>query len=166
MFCFAHNADTSKKRRAKEQLVDATEGATVKEQIQSLKSLIVQLIDQNEDRQGEIEKQRQEIGGLRREMEGMRKLLQQSNTAKATYATVTAAGVQHMQKSGAARSAEPEGSKLSQRVRVEDDRCAITINTSRFKGEKTDFATEAEAQESKGAVWVAERRHAGGHREE
>ena len=114
----------------------------MKEQIRSLKSLIVQLIDQNEDRQEEIEKQRQEIGGLRREMEEMRKLLQQgstANTAKATYATVTAAGVQQAQPSSTARSRERGVSTLPQRVRVEDDKCAITINTSRFKGEKADF---------------------------
>ena len=116
VFRFAHNAEASKKRRAEEQLVNATEGASVQEQIQSLKSLIVQLIDQNEDRQEEIEKQRQEIGGLRREMEVMRKLLQEGNTAQATYATVTATGVQHAWNSGAARSTGPEGSRLSQRV--------------------------------------------------
>lgn len=114
----------------------------MKEQIRSLKSLIVQLIDQNEDRQEEIEKQRQEIGGLRRGMEEMRKLPQQGSTAKtakATYATVTATGVQSAQMSSTARSLGREGSTLSQRVHVEDDKCTITINTSRFKGEKADF---------------------------
>ncbi|GIZ36537.1 hypothetical protein CKM354_000000800 [Cercospora kikuchii] len=84
VFQFKQPAEASKKRRAEEQLSEAARGRTVTEQIQSLKTLIVQLINQNEDRQEEVEKQRQEIGALRGEIETMRKLLQQSKPTRAT----------------------------------------------------------------------------------
>ncbi|GIZ36580.1 hypothetical protein CKM354_000005000 [Cercospora kikuchii] len=140
VFQFNQPVEASKKRRAEEQLSEAARGRTVTEQIQSLKTLIVQLIDQNEDRQEEVEKQRQEIGALRSEIETMRKLLQQSKPARATYATAATTGMKAAPTADATRP--PRGDRVmhSQRLRVEDDGSAITINTTRFRGEKTDFA--------------------------
>ncbi|KAF2677941.1 hypothetical protein K458DRAFT_464363 [Lentithecium fluviatile CBS 122367] len=136
-FRFTQPVEASKKRRAEEQLGDAARRTSVIEQIQSLKNLMVQLIDQNEKQQDEIEKQREVIGALRQEVEGVRKLLQQNNTGKATYATELTTGMQKVHTAAPCRPSQPDIPKQPQRMRVEDDKCAMTINTSRYKGEKT-----------------------------
>lgn len=138
-FRFTQPVEASKKRRAEEQLGDAARRTSVIEQIQSFKNLMVQLINQNEKQQDEIEKQREEIGALRQEVEGMRKLLQQNNTGKATYATALMTGMQKVHTAAPCRPSQPDSPKQPQRMRVEDDKCAMTINTSRYKGEKTDL---------------------------
>jgi hypothetical protein len=138
-FHFEQPVEASKKRRVEEQIGDATRGASVSEQIQGLKNLIVRLIDQNEEREEEARKQVREIQALRQEMEDMKKLLQQNNSGKATYAATLIAGKQNVQATDNRRSPKQDSPDQSQRMRVEDDKCAITINTSRFKGEKTDF---------------------------
>jgi hypothetical protein len=38
-----------------------------------------------------------------------------------------------------AASGKPNELKQQQRLRVEDDKCSITVNTSRVKDEKSDF---------------------------
>ena len=139
VFQFSQPVEASKKRRAEEQPGDATGGTSVTEQIQSLKNLIVQLIAQNEEREEEVQKQMQEIQALRQEVEGVRKLLQTNGTGKSTYAVALTAGVPKAQATVTGRHPQGSDSSHPQRMRVEDDKCAMTINTSRFKGEKTDF---------------------------
>ncbi|KAK3109244.1 hypothetical protein LTR53_017716, partial [Teratosphaeriaceae sp. CCFEE 6253] len=112
---------------------------SVSEQVQSLTGLVGRLIDQNEAREEEVKTQVREIQALRQEMAEMKKLLQQCNSGKVTYATALTAGISNSHMTDKPSSSTPGSPELSQRMRVEDDKCAVTVNTSRFKGEKADF---------------------------
>ncbi|KAF4547227.1 Hypothetical protein D9617_52g060480 [Elsinoe fawcettii] len=154
-FQFGQPVETVKKRKADEQPGGGPGKTTLTEQVQNLKNLIIQLIDRNGQREEtmakEMEKQRQEMGmqrqemeRLRQEMEGMKKLLQQDNTGrrKVTYAAAAAPGTstQQAEVMTAGRDSLVNDAKRPQRMRVEDDKRAMTINTSRHKGEKADLA--------------------------
>jgi hypothetical protein len=132
-------AKTPEKRRAQEQPGDAAKGINVTEQIQSLKDLIVRLIGRNKENENEFEKQAQGIRAFQLEIGKIRRLLQKNGEGKATYAATFASGIQQVETATTAQCSEAGAPVLLKRVRVEDDRCAITINTSRFKGEKADF---------------------------
>lgn len=139
VFQHAQPVETSKKRRAEDQIGNTTRGTGVDEQIAGLKALLIKLIDQNEAREGQVQKQIEELHALRCEMERTRKLLQQNKAGRATYAAALASGTQAVQLTGNTHANPQDSPHQSQRMRLEDDKCAITINTSRFKGEKTDF---------------------------
>ncbi|KAF4547060.1 Hypothetical protein D9617_62g044170 [Elsinoe fawcettii] len=156
VFHFTQPVETAKKRKADEQPGGGPARTTLTEQVQHLKTLIVQLIDRNgqreealaremEKQRQEMEKQRQKMERLRQEVEGMKKLLQQDNTgrSKATYAAAAAASGPSTQQAGAitiGQASPTNDAGRPQRISVEDDKRAMTINTSRYKGEKADLA--------------------------
>lgn len=137
VFRFDRPTETSKKRRAEELLETAGRETSATAQIEGLKNLILQLLDQNEERTKEAERQTNEIRALRKEVEQLRGLVGKSSVSKPSYAAVITKGIpgSATESSGGFRGTGAQ----SPRVRVDEDVCAITINTSRFKGEKADF---------------------------
>ena len=85
----------------------------------------------------EIADLRQEVRELKKEVRELKKLIQASKnkTQVATYADVTRTSVP----AATATNDKADGMKQQQRLRVEDDKCSITVNTSRVKDEKSDF---------------------------
>lgn len=137
VFRFDRPTETSKKRRAEEHLKAAERDTSAAAQVESLKNLILQLLDQNEERTKEAERQTNEIRALRKEVEQLKGVVGESSVAKPSYAAVITKStpVSATRSGGESRNTGAQ----SQRVRVDEDGCAITINTSRFKGEKADF---------------------------
>jgi hypothetical protein len=90
-----------------------------------------------EERMGDICDLRQEVKELKKEVKELKKLIQVSNDKARglAYAAVAKANMPIP----AATSDKPDELKQQQRLRVEDDKCFITINTSRVKDEKSDF---------------------------
>lgn len=140
VFRFDQPPETSRKRRAEEHLETADKETGAAAQYQSLKSLIIQLVDQNEERTRESERQMQEIRILRKEVEELKVLIENADKAKPSYASAVTKGIPNAPTAGAGGVRSPTGRAQAQRVRLDEDKCAITINTSRFKGEKADFA--------------------------
>lgn len=138
VFRFDRPTETSKKRRAEEHLEAAERETSATAQIESLKNLIIQLLDQNEERTKEAEKQTNEIRALRKEVEQLKGLVGKTSAATPSYAAVVTKSIPGSA-TGRGNGSRSAGVQL-QRMRVDDDTCAITINTSRFKGEKADFA--------------------------
>ena len=132
VFHFDQPNDASKRRRAEDDLGDITRDTNTVEQIKGLKTLVLQLLEKEEQRT-------KEISELKQEVQELKKLVQKDNAGKLTYATVLKASrhdVQTAVNTGVAKAITPT---QHHRLRAEDDKCSITINTTRFKGEKTDF---------------------------
>ena len=132
VFRFDQPNDVSKRRRADDDLGDITRDTNTVEQIKGLKILVLQLLENEEERA-------KEISELKQEVQELKKLVQKDNAGKLTYATVLKANrldVQATANIGAAKAGTPTQHR---RLRVEDGKCPITINTTRFTGEKTDF---------------------------
>jgi hypothetical protein len=142
VFQFGQPVEASKKRRAEEQPETASREVKLMEQIHGLKAVIQRLLEKEEERkQGiqEMRKEVKEVKELRAELLELKKSVQTGNRGKPTYAAAAAIG-----NTDQAYSSKPgmrSGSQdQPQRMRVEDDKWGITINTSRFSGEKTDIA--------------------------
>lgn len=153
VFRFDRPPEISRKRRAEEHLETADKETGAAAQYQSLKNLIIQLVDHNEERTRESERQMQEIRALRKEVEELKVLIGKADKAKPSYAAAVTKGTPSTPTAGTGGARNPSRHAQAQRVRVDEDKCAITINTSRFKGEKADFAkVKATLQEGIDAV--------------
>lgn len=147
VFRFDRPQETSKKRRAEEHLEAAERETSATAQIESLKNLIIQLLDQYDERSKEAERQTNEIRALRKEVEQLRGLVGKTSVARPSYAAVVTKSIPG---SATGSGSESRGTGVqSQRMRVDDDGCAITINTSRSKGEKADFVKVKAALQDK-----------------
>lgn len=144
VFQFSKEAEVSKKRRAEDALTRSSDGSSTADQIEEVKSLVLRLLDQGgtraqeeEERMEEICDLRQEVRELKKEVRELKKLIQASNNKaqSLTYAAVAKANMPIP----TATSDKPNEPKQQQRLRVEDDKCSITVNTSRVKDEKLDF---------------------------
>lgn len=132
VFRFDQPNDASKRRRAEDDLGEITRDTNTVEQIKGLKNLVLQLLEK------EVERTK-EISELKQEVQELKKLVQRDSAGKQSYATALKASrhdVQAMVNTGAAKAVTPN---QHQRLRAEDDKCSITINTTRVKGEKKDF---------------------------
>ena len=69
----------------------------------------------------------------------MKKLLQKDNVGKPIYAAALKTDSQARQTTKATLPSSEPTPTQQQRLRVEDDKCSVTINTFRFRGEKADL---------------------------
>lgn len=81
----------------------------------------------------------QEIRALRKEVDELRVLVGKANTAKPSYAAAVTKSISTSPTADAGGARSLTGHAQAQRIRVDEDKCAVTINTSRLKGEKADF---------------------------
>ncbi|KAK1807208.1 hypothetical protein LTR12_018449, partial [Friedmanniomyces endolithicus] len=102
------------------------------DEVKSLKTLILRLLENEKVRA-------EEIDGLNREVQEPKKLLRNDDAGKPTYARALKANGQDVQATVVNPVVGPVTPHHQQRLRVEDDKRSITINTARFKGEKTNF---------------------------
>lgn len=88
-----------------------------------------------------------EVKELKNEVRELKKLIQVNNdTAQGpTYAAVARGNVPISTVTGKCPRDKPGGTKQQQRLRVEDDKCSITVNTSRVKDEKLEFGSQSQA---------------------
>ena len=132
VFQFDQPSEVSKRRRAEDDLGDITRDTNTVEQIKGLKTLVLQLLAKEDERTKEISELKQEVCELK-------KLIQTMGAGQTTYASAvksTAQVVKTAVSTGTARAATPT---QLHKLRAEDDKCSITINTTRVKGEKRDF---------------------------
>ncbi|TKA61826.1 hypothetical protein B0A49_11603, partial [Cryomyces minteri] len=155
-FTAKQSAETTRKRRSIEALDETTAKPDMAEQVAQLKDLVLQLIRQQKEEQqrraGLEKEEQQRRAGLeskldelikyriedRKELERLRTLLTENSVRKPTYANMVQAGVQDAE-TAAADLPSRRSSPRTTRIRIEDDKCSITINTTRVKGETTDF---------------------------
>lgn len=137
-------AEVSKKRRAEDALARSSDGSSTANQIEEVKSLVLRLLDreeskarEDEEKMEEISDLRQEVRDLKKEVRELKKMIQASKnkTQAPTYAEVTRTSMP----TAIAKGDTASGMKHQQKLRVEDDKCSITVNTSRVKDEKSDF---------------------------
>ncbi len=131
-FRFDQPNDATKRKRAEDDLGDANRDTNTVEQIQGLKTLVLRLLEKEEERS-------KEISELKQEVQELKKLVQHGNATKLTYATALKRDQQDTGLAGRTGVANATAPTQHHRLRAEDDKCSITINTTRFKGEKTDF---------------------------
>ena len=132
VFQFDQPNEVSKRRRAEDDLGDITRDTNAVEQIKGLKTLILQLLEKEEERT-------KEISELKREVHKLKELIQSEGSSRTTYASAlksTAQVVKTVVSTGTTKAATPT---QLHKLRAEDDKCSITINTTRVKGEKRDF---------------------------
>ncbi|KAI9656449.1 MAG: hypothetical protein M1821_004655 [Bathelium mastoideum] len=134
--------EASKKRRADENLGDTVRVMSTADEVKSLKTLILCLLEKEEERVQEIRELRkglEQVDELRREVQELRKLLKMENVGRTTYAAALKAGNQDVQVTTVNPSSRTASPNQRQKLRVGDDKCSVTVNTTRFKGEKADF---------------------------
>ena len=131
-FQFEQPKELSKRRRDADDLGDITRDTNAVEQIKGLNTLVLQLLEKEEERTKEISELKQEVHELK-------KLMRTEGAGKTTYASalkLNAPEVQTAVNTGAAKALTPT---QTHKLRAEDNKCSITINTTRVKGEKRDF---------------------------
>ena len=110
--------------------------ANTVEQIKGLETLILQLREKETQRT-------KEILGLKREIYKQKKLIETENASRKIYASVLKSTV-------STRTAKAASPTQFHKLRAEDDKCSITINTTRVEGEKKNFVqVKAALQHSK-----------------
>lgn len=86
------------------------------------------------------ERRAAEINDLKREVQELKKLLQPRVGDKITRAAALSASSHVGSGTATFQTHRSTPSSAMRKLRAEDDGCSITVNTSRVKGDKTDFA--------------------------
>ena len=130
----AADQESAKKRRAEETLDESLKTLTMADQIEGLRRLVLQLIQNQQEAADQQQKvatqQAQEIAELKR-------MIQTDNVRRPSYAEKAQA---NGEKRGQTADKPARPAPQPQRVNMEDDKRSITINVAQVKGEKEDFA--------------------------